>query len=155
MRYLFLDIDGVLNTYEYIWSPESKTAPVASYLEFHAQKIETDKVQILNRILEEIGAVVVVSAALRVGHSKEELQDILNLAGFTGKIVGKTPSLWCRRRGQEILHWMGTHGVEPDEAVILEDEVVDQDLTCDMLVKVNMKTGLQESHVQEVVDLFK
>jgi hypothetical protein len=44
--------------------------------------------------IEKTGAEVVISSSWRKGRKVDELSELLNQAGFTGKVIGKTPSLY-------------------------------------------------------------
>jgi len=99
MRIIFLDIDGVLNSQLYYVNGGKRGGE---------NEIDSKAVGYLNNLIEESGAKVVISSTWRRGRTIEELQQILNNAGFKGEIIGKTPALDGKYslRGNEIRAWM-------------------------------------------------
>lgn len=55
----------------------------------------------LNHIIEKTGAKVVISSTWRKSHSVQELQELLEKVGFIGEIIGRTPSLYLNKNGEE------------------------------------------------------
>jgi HAD domain in Swiss Army Knife RNA repair proteins len=107
-RVIFLDIDGVL-------------APIRRWDRYG--DLDPGCVQVLNEIAERCRADVVVSSTLRYGKTVDELQAILNAAGFTGRVLDKTPiRAPGADRGEEIAAWLAAHAVAG--FVILDDHVV-------------------------------
>jgi uncharacterized protein YaaR (DUF327 family) len=101
MKIIFLDIDGVLNNYNTLGERLSW---------------ESDSVKILNRIIKETGAEIVLSSTWR------KLKSYRNIIKNDMKInyIGKTPSLY-KKRGIEIQTWLDENpGVE--KFVILDDD---------------------------------
>ena len=104
MKVIFLDIDGVLNSALYYRAGKADATDVRKH-------IDPSAVKNLNYIVEKSGAKIVVISVWRHGRTIEELQSILNNAGFVGEVIGKTESLNdgkygdCILRGNEILHW--------------------------------------------------
>jgi len=96
MKLIFLDIDGVLNSHG---NP----------------KIEHDKVLLLNEIVKETGAKVVITSTWRIGQSIDTLQKTLNDLDFVGNIVGKTVMLWSR--GEEIDDYLYQQNLTSQEDV--------------------------------------
>lgn len=123
MKIIFLDFDGVLN--HEMWykkrfdemdmnSYESKYP----YYEFAPQSIVE-----LNRIIEATDAKVVVSSTWRHGKSPQDLQELLELVGFNGEVISKTPDFHAKGntidgdpiaynvpRGCEIDWWLENEG---------------------------------------------
>lgn len=77
---LFLDIDGVLAT-------ENATGW------WSANDLRSDKIALLNSILDETNADLIISSTWRLKYSIEELQVIFNSQGFTKTIRDYTPRL--------------------------------------------------------------
>jgi len=110
VKVIFLDIDGVLNSQLYAEKHLGEDNQADSSVPHPMSEIDPVSVGFLNSLIEDTGAVVVVSSTWRLNRSVEELQDILNQRGFTGKIVGLTPSLHrlepAMLRGNEIYKWI-------------------------------------------------
>jgi len=106
-RVIFLDIDGVL-------------APIRQWDRYG--DLDPACIQVLNEIAARGGADVVVSSTWRYGKTVAELQEILEAAGFTGRVLDKTPTgAPGADRGEEIAAWLAEHAVSG--YVIVDDHV--------------------------------
>src|SRR3972149_2836843 len=76
-RVIFLDIDGVL-------------APIRQWDRYG--DLDPACIQVLNEIAARGGADIVVSSTWRYGKTVAELREILEAAGFTGRVLDKTPT---------------------------------------------------------------
>jgi hypothetical protein len=104
-RVIFLDIDGVL-------------APIRRWDRYG--ELDPACVEVLNEIVARSRAEIVVSSTWRHGKSVLELQQLLDAAGFAGRVLDKTPSgAHGSDRGQEIAAWLAGHAVE--SYVIIDD----------------------------------
>jgi hypothetical protein len=124
VKIIFLDFDGVLNHHAY-YSQGRDTGPGDTNLDPKA-------IALLNKLIEETGAKVVVSSTWRLGRAVHELQELLEGRGFKGEVIGKTsdmrrgPDSDCILRGNEILQWIKECSTVPywdfREYVILDDD---------------------------------
>lgn len=97
MKVIFLDFDGVLNC-EIDFTIEVE------------EDISKRCIGLLNNIIKETKAEVVVSSVWRNGKTIEELQTLLEKYGFEGKVIGTTPHLGHGSlRGNEIRQWIETN----------------------------------------------
>ena len=104
-RVVFLDIDGVL-------------APILRWDRYG--DLDPGCIKVLNEIVADGGAAVVVSSTWRYGKTVAELQEILESEGFTGRVLDKTPiGAAGADRGDEIAAWLAEHAV--DGYVIIDD----------------------------------
>lgn len=113
---IFLDIDGVLCT-QPPWKPETMAAD--GYSEFNSACVEN-----LNRLVEQTGAVIILTSSRRMTKSVAEFQAIMQRRGFQGEILGKVDEATAptgASRTSEIEGWFGRHG-EPARFVILDDD---------------------------------
>ena len=125
-RVIFLDIDGVL-------------APIRRWDRYEG--LDPACIQVLNEIVEQGEADVVVSSTWRYGRGVDDLQTILEAQGFIGCVIDKTPvDLGGVSRGDEIAAWLAEHPV--DGYVIIDDHVDMGDLRAH-LVLTNPARGLQ------------
>jgi hypothetical protein len=153
---LFLDIDGVLNSRQYI-------RRMNELWDDPKYQIDPDCVVRLNKITDETGANIVVSSTWRIPflHTADgltKLQDLFSGYGITGKVVGMTPDFVAQQygslyvasghRGDEITAWL-TDNPEVDNFVILDDETVTG--YDDRLIKTEFDTGLLDSHVERAI----
>ncbi len=81
MKVVFLDFDGVLNSYADLDAPRAPGAGV-----FNLGAVER-----LNTIVARTGAQVVVSSTWRERYSLAGLQELLATSGFRGEVIGCTP----------------------------------------------------------------
>lgn len=106
---IFLDIDGVLNHQLYYEKVKQAGFGRARNM------LDEGSMSRLNELCKSTEAKVVISSTWRLGKTVEQLQKILEDAGFTGEVIGKTESLNhgkfgdCILRGNEILHWIKEH----------------------------------------------
>ena len=119
MKIIFLDVDGVLNSAE----------TTIRYCGFVG--IDDEKVAKLQRIVEATDAQIVLSSSWK--HDWEPLDkdkqnkygDYLDqkLKKYLLSAVDKTSEENSKCRGEGIIEWVGTHGV--DSFIILDDEWFD------------------------------
>jgi hypothetical protein len=109
----------------------------------------------LNHIVEHSGALIVISSAFRLGKSLPDLKKEFEEAGFTGRIAGKTPSLWgidpsLQGRDSEILAFLENNPVE--SYVVIDDMTfmgrVSEKHVC------TYPTGLTMEHVQPILNML-
>lgn len=142
MKILFLDFDGVITTPESRW------------------KIDESKVKLVNRIVSETGAKIVVSSSWKVGYRivdnfKEEINRRYPNAEWIKPLVdniyGITDSMgsW---RGDEIHRWLEDKDVE--SYVIIDD---DSDFRDDQLfnfVQTDTYEGITEREVKLCINIL-
>ena len=148
MKVIFLDIDGVLNSWRWYKDQTLKGKHVSMLPD---DQIDPKAVTRLNTIIERTGAKVVVSSTWRLNRTVAQLAEILGSKGFTGEVIGKTGRRGGPRpqRGDEIQDWLNENvGVE--RFVIIDD---DSDMVhlMDRLVQTGMKKGLTQALAEEVV----
>src|SRR5207302_3662994 len=108
-RVIFLDIDGVL-------------APIRRWDRYG--DLDAACINVLNEIVAASAAEIVVSSTWRHTRSVAELQEILDAAGFKGRVIDKTRNdLRTNDRSDEIAAWLTEHEVA--RFVIIDDHVVD------------------------------
>lgn len=109
---IFLDVDGVLNC-------DSAKALAPS----GALGVMDSKVKLLRTIIDLTDAKVVLSSDWRLCEpGNRDYKYLENKLWYKGgiKIYGKTPDIDWRRRGQEILAWLGQHP-QVTSWVVLDD----------------------------------
>lgn len=169
MKYLFLDIDGVLNHEE--WYINRVHNPHRAYKEWWENCFDPACVERLNKILEETGARLVVSSSWKLDSNLKYYFHILGIPID----FDITPSLTLRsvdgnttwpNRGDEIDAFLKDHPC--DGYVILDD---DTDFTedqiknhfvhccCDFLQAAQEchpgETGLTELKMREAINILK
>src|ERR1700734_1402680 len=99
---VFLDIDGVLNSKQWYAHNASCREDISSTeRKLWEHSIDPDCVQRLNRILQQTGAVVIVSSSWRKKHALSEIVSILESRGFRGEVKGATSANGTLSRTEE------------------------------------------------------
>ncbi len=151
MKVIFLDIDGVLVNHKSLARAKKENATGKTRL--WSSMIDPYAMGLLNRIVEETGALVVVSSVWRYGRGRTELQEILNDAGFEGRVLGVTPRMPEHERGDEIAEWLKSSLRKVESFVILDDDSDMADLK-DKLVQTSMETGMLDEHAEKAIRLL-
>lgn len=161
MDILFLDIDGVLNSYqsafylqkirkenpiipehlEHYLLPDGDMCPIAiSNLEILLTKVKTLK--------------IVVSSTWRLGCNLKELKKYFKMSKLIQeRLIDSTPSLRNSERGDEIRRWLLVHS-RVKRFVAIDD---DRDMTAikDNFVYIDNKVGFDYRKLEEVLEFFK
>jgi hypothetical protein len=147
MKIVFLDFDGVLNSFRFIDATSMR------------ERLDPAAVARLNAILARSGAKVVVSSTWRVRRSVEELRRVLDKVGFEGEVIDKTPVLENHGigdpfvvRAMEIRAWLDAQ-TQPIESYVVIDDGWIEDLA-HVLVKTETDTGLGDEHIDAALDLL-
>lgn len=153
LKIIFLDIDGVLVTFETI--KESKKSGI-----LHPQSFSSKGVELLNNLVSETNSKIVISSSWRRIHSLDFIREHFKKQGFlfSDRIIGVTPKIGDR--GIEILQWL-----EDNKNLILNYDgysyiVIDDD-TQDILpyiqkenfIKTSMNGGFQEEHLKSALNV--
>lgn len=140
MKYLFLDVDGVMNS---------------AADRFSIKLINDKPFELLKKIIDETGAKIILSSSWRAGY-KHGACDLLKqrLAEYGLSIEDITP-INNNRRGEQIREWLMTHGYDEnvDAFAILDDEDFDfLAIYPEQLVKTDVMTGLSSYDVWQCID---
>jgi Swiss Army Knife RNA repair-like protein len=137
-RVIFLDIDGVL-------------APIRQWDRYG--DLEPACIAVLNEIVAETGADVVVSSTWRYGKTVAELQAMLDAHGFVGRVRDKTPvGPPGATRGDEIAAWLSQHGVD---AYVIVDDHVDMGALVSRLVLTQPAHGLRPADSARIIETLR
>lgn len=141
---LFVDFDGVLNcaSTDRVWRGFKGLDPT--------------KVRMLDAIVEQTGARIVISSAWRVGRSVEDLRRILKLHTMrhAGAVIGKTRNgrLDEWREGQ-IKEWLAQHPKVKTFAIV--DDTHEFPTLFRRYVQTTWESGLEPGHVRRLVALLR
>jgi hypothetical protein len=129
-----------------------------------SRDIAPDLVNRLNSIINNTGAVCVISSTWREQHTLGEIRDFLTEAGFTGEVIGMTP-IGGWNRACEIEEWLKTKGFREDlpdvrNFIILDDNPIHEHpekiphlMEC--MIQTDWADGLQDHHVTEAIELLR
>lgn len=125
MKFVFLDIDGVLNHQLYY----KKFYELNEGRRGKVDDISSESIEILNSLHEELDDVYyVISSSWRKGKTIKELQDLLDGSGFTGRVIGKTPGWWLKEwqcsvpRGVDIYAWINKYADKYETKYVIFDD---------------------------------
>ncbi len=166
MNVIFLDIDGVLNSYCYFESINQSQGALE-----HTE-IRVHHVQLLSKIYHTCDAKIVLASSWRTirDSADKDCMDMWNylidsLAAYNMEIVDYTPVIHLNRP-KEIAVWLKQHSHNADvHFVILDDDFPKEQYDVfglgNYLVKTefwtnNMDTGgLQQGHVKKAIKILK
>lgn len=153
MKVIFLDVDGVLNSNDYIEYTSKNN--VKGILE----EIDPKKIDMLKQVLNITGAKIVVSSSWRNIRKFEKLRELFFLYGI--RLDEKTP-LIGNNRGLEIKQYLKEHA-NIEQYIILDDEVFDsfdEELTNNLILTkedqndTSYGEGLQLRHINQIIERF-
>lgn len=134
MRVIFLDFDGVLNSYQsadfWHYKRDMKrwedamdndwAGSLKEYLSMEFDPIALNNVEDLIRKVPDLK--VVVSSTWRIGETVESLKKILSPAKLISEaVIDITPYFTRKMRGEEIQDWLDRHP-EVTDYVIIDDD---------------------------------
>ncbi len=157
IKLVFLDFDGVICPGSYD-RPESTNITIGSP-EWYAIPMDKDCIERLNNLINATGAYVVISSAWRLGHRLDELRNMLEIAGFTGNVIGKTGVAYGDgSRGDQIAAWIEDgrelFDIEEVESFVILDDNDDMSSLLPFLVLTNFKVGLTEKDVTSAIKIL-
>jgi len=151
MKIIFLDIDGVLNTFQFLLDHrvEDSVDPLSD--EFSIARIDQACIRRINRLIDETGASVVVASTWGCNLSTESLARIFAKCGFTGKIVDKIQVWKNNQRCQNIQGWLKRHP-EVRSFVVIDD--ADMGELAEKAVKPVASVALTDEEVQKAIAIL-
>lgn len=160
MKIIFLDFDGVLCNPESISvGYKARTAPEQDPYGPHAACVAA-----LNRIIEQTGAMIVVSSTWRRGSKtpRAAMAETLKRWGVNGTVIDVTPCLESRERelyvgatrGTEIARWLQTYRRHTVESFVIIDDDSDMGELKHRFVQTNFVAGLTEADADRVIAML-
>jgi len=172
MKIIFLDIDGVLNYHDFLVE-ERKSRTKADGKLFSIKDNETwedmlspSRVARLEALVQRTGASVVISSSWRHAHPWPRIHGFLRKNGFTGKVIGATPTdirtkfSQSVERGEEIASWLDTWAAFGDKSNPVESFIIFDDTHVggevdERVIYTSLHTGLLDEHVEAAIKLFE
>jgi len=143
MKILFLDIDGVLNTYKENYKP-------VDYL-------DKNKIALLKRIIDETKCKIVISSSWRFDKTlMESFYTQLEECNIKkDNFIGHTPHLenyYAKKyRSDEILDWLTQNTVE--KFAVLDDRI-DAKISTETFFRTKRNIGLNETITNKIIKYF-
>lgn len=160
MKYLFLDIDGVLNTGQH-----SNCLVDNGLCETDADGylFDPEAVRNLEYIIEETDAEIVITSTWRLNGDMQALWHNRNLAG---EVIGITPTIqkekaigkikiWHGHKGMEVEAWLEDNAIAPYKYAILDDEDDYLPHQAEHLILTEPRTGITEDVAEKVISLLE
>jgi hypothetical protein len=164
MKIIFLDIDGVLVSHQSI-KEHNETYGRTRFSTAPSRK----SIEILNKVIEETGAKIVISSTWRIGNSTHLLDLYFHELGLKGEIIGQTARLQGTRgleiktwllENESIIHnrstvklWNQDYRSEVESFVIIDDDRGMDDLM-DHLVLTNYDTGITIEDAEKAINIL-
>lgn len=149
MKIVVLDIDGVLNSIDWMVFLDGK-------FDHPKNQMDPKAVERLNKITDATGAVILVCSTWRIILKKQsQLERCLKAYGIKAKVIGATPIINDRepdRRGREIQRWFSENEA-PEQFVIIDDDS-DMGELSEHLIKTDVQHGLQDEHVERIIEIL-
>lgn len=154
MRVIFLDFDGVLNTERYLRARDPRTQSI----------LDETKLSLLRRIVEETGAVIVLSTSWRRHWDPDPTLwdatwkpcgEALCRHGLT--VYDRTPDYGDHsgnNRDREVRDWLAAHSGEVESFVILDDILMGWEELEGRLARTNPFRGLTAELAEKAVRLL-
>jgi hypothetical protein len=150
MNIIFLDIDGVMRTYESdcYWS-QKLGEPIPDMYKRH---FSPDALENLNYITLLTGSKIVITSTWRLFYTLTELKSLFRERGFRGDIIGVTGV--CDTRGEEIVEWLNEHRI--DNFVVIDDNIKDilNRIPEVKVIKCNPLKGLNDEVFEKSIDIL-
>lgn len=151
---VFLDIDGVLNTDEFLCRVQSYPRGSEEHADDGAY-LDPRLVRRLDRLCREASAKVVVSSSWRLMDDFEDIRQWLAQKGLTAEVIGKTPYLPNAQRGTEIRYWLDVDGKRMGvSAYVVLDDGSDMDAVRSRFIQTSDQEGLTDEQVDRAVQLL-
>ncbi|APR84219.1 Hypothetical protein A7982_09568 [Minicystis rosea] len=151
-KLIFLDIDGVLNSVQYLAEHTGGEGVVIVDGEFDATAhIDPARVTRLNTLVERSGARVILSSSWRRSFGLEKTQRSLRAKGFAHELEGETVRLVGHPRHMEIRHYLAMFAAMPS-FVVLDDAPEAGVGLGDHFILVS--DGLEDAHVETAVAIL-
>lgn len=160
MKFIFLDIDGVLNSENWFKEHSADIKASSGFLHRGMSELDPAALTRLRKIVNETGAHLVLSSSWRYLHPLHEIESMFAGLGFSNLMFyDYTPrSKDNRRRGEEIAEWIQKF---KETTTNLELQYVILDDDSDMLfeqkpffVHTSWATGLTDMDVEIALNMF-
>jgi hypothetical protein len=166
MKFLFLDIDGVLNSDVYMASSEYLDEckaigvdPVGFEVvsKAHFLHIDPAAVKLVNSLVDKSGVKVILSSTWRTRYSIVEMNAMLAGRGATFKIEAVTPAKMSRRpREHDIAAFLTntkSQGITP-EAFVIIDDINEFSKYTKQFVQTTEANGITQENVDQALNIL-
>lgn len=152
-KYLFLDIDGVMNSFDDYKMTNEEFMKQLNKISF---KLNPNHVKILNNVVEKYNPKIILSSYWRTRFSLEKINDLFKKEGFKGQISDITDDQGKEHdnRWNQIKRYIDKNDVK--NYIILDDEHITKNETVvPNFVKTNSYVGLTKKSLEEIHKIWK
>lgn len=146
---IFLDLDGVMVSGSWAYSPGGNGESRADSNHLR-DKISPQAVAVLNRLVEETGADLVITSTTRRVMRLSAIREEFKAVGITGRVIGATPYLEGKSRGEEIRMFLDHYHKDVGGFVVLDDDNIGPELS-HKLIQTKFWDGLTEMHLDKIL----
>lgn len=145
MKILFLDVDGVCNSRDYLYRLRAKNKKATLW---HA--VDPEAVKLVRRIIKETGCKVVLSSTWRLYPEARAVvkREICYIYDCT-KDLQRGSKRGIVPRGDEVDEWLRRHPSVTQYAIVDDDSDFNP---CQWLFKTSFEHGLNEEIAQAIID---
>lgn len=149
-KYLFLDIDGVMNSFDDYNMTGEEFLKKINDISFVISKKQID---LLNHIVEEYNPKIVLSSYWRTRYPIEKINEIFKENGFKGAVIAKTDEKGeeHRDRWKQIKRFIDKNNVE--NYIILDDDSLGNEAK--KHIKTDSYIGIQKEHIDKIKRMWK
>ena len=151
-KYLFLDIDGVMNSFNDYKMSNEEFMKKLNKISFH---LNPEKIKILNEIYLEYKPTIILSSYWRKRFSLKKINKIFKKSGFIGKISDKTTKKGEEHndRWNQIQKYISQKNVK--NYIILDDEHITRNQkVVPNFIKTDSYVGLKIKHLKEIEKIW-
>lgn len=149
-KYLFLDIDGVLNSFDDYNMTGKEFLKKLNDISFIVSK---KQMRLLNKIVEKYNPKIILSSYWRTRYNLEELNKMFKENGFVGQIIDMTDDNGKehKERWSQIKRYIDKHNVK--NFIILDDDKLGNEAYNH--IKTDSYIGLTNIHMKEIEKVWK
>ena len=149
-KYLFLDIDGVLNSFDDYNMTGKEFLEKLNDISF---TLSEKQIKLLNKIVKEYNPKIVLSSYWRTRYKLDEINKMFKDNGFLGQIIGMTDENGKEHieRWSQIKRYIKKHNVK--NFIILDDDKLGNEAYNH--IKTDSYIGLTNKHMKEIEKVWK
>ena len=149
-KYLFLDIDGVLNSFDDYKMTGKEFLEKLNDISFI---LSEKQIKLLNRIIKEYNPKIVLSSYWRTRYKLEEINKMFKDNGFLGQIIGMTDENGeeHKDRWSQIKRYINKHKIK--NFIILDDDKLGDKAYNH--IKTDSYIGITNKHINEIEKIWK
>lgn len=145
LDYIFLDIDGVMNNYDSIYSEYDNTLIM-----------EKEAIECISKLVKVFNAKIIISSSWKEYHDLDYFKWLFSKYDIeiANNIMDTTPNLTGFPRGNEIYNWLKTNNALKSKFIILDDRT-DMSLVSKNLYLLDAYKGLKKDDYGKILKFIE